>query len=204
MDVNLLQGKAFCSGIIYWGLQVVYRIQNLLEGRGVLKKMSIKLERRNSIRVASLQLRKISLSTFYDERLRAYKIQMIHALNPSDQVGSTNFAVYTLESINVSRDFLRLLGRGDVPCQWNCKQVQLQDFEHSKSTCNVWVGERQPQSKTVGWLSARQLIWTVFLFGEVCDQTLVLGHTGAICAAPITTSNYPPTRWGTAEFLSPC
>jgi hypothetical protein len=30
----------------------------------------------------------------------------------------------------------------------------------------------------------------------------ILGHAGAICTAPITTSNYPPARWGTATFLS--
>jgi hypothetical protein len=31
----------------------------------------------------------------------------------------------------------------------------------------------------------------------------VLGHDGAVCTAPITTSNCPPTRWGAATFLPP-
>jgi hypothetical protein len=37
-----------------------------------------------------------------------------------------------------------------------------------------------------------------------CDRTFVLGHAGAVCAAQITTSNYPPTRWGAATFLPVC
>ncbi|PNF28121.1 hypothetical protein B7P43_G11870 [Cryptotermes secundus] len=36
-----------------------------------------------------------------------------------------------------------------------------------------------------------------------CDWMFVLGHAGAVCPAPITTSNYPPTRWGTTRFLPP-
>jgi hypothetical protein len=39
-------------------------------------------------------------------RLRAYKIQMIHALNPSDQVARTNSAVDMLERTDTSPDFL--------------------------------------------------------------------------------------------------
>jgi hypothetical protein len=44
-----------------------------------------------------------------------------------------------------------LLRWGD-PCQWSYKQVQLQDLRQSKSTCRMWVGERQPQSEHVGRL----------------------------------------------------
>jgi hypothetical protein len=40
-------------------------------------------------------------------RLRAYKIQMIHVLKPSDQVARTNFAVDMLERIDASPDLLR-------------------------------------------------------------------------------------------------
>jgi hypothetical protein len=40
-------------------------------------------------------------------RLRAYRIQMIHALKPSDQVARTSFAVDMLERIDASLDFLR-------------------------------------------------------------------------------------------------
>ncbi|PNF20692.1 hypothetical protein B7P43_G00325, partial [Cryptotermes secundus] len=39
-------------------------------------------------------------------RLRAYKIQMIHALKPSDHVARTNFAVDLLERTGASPDFL--------------------------------------------------------------------------------------------------
>jgi hypothetical protein len=58
-----------------------------------------------------LQLR-IPRSTVHDVpnkrfRLRAYKIQIIHAPKPSDQVESTNFTVDMLGRINGSPDFLR-------------------------------------------------------------------------------------------------
>jgi hypothetical protein len=43
-----------------------------------------------------------------------------------------------------------LLGWGNVPRQWSCKQVQLQDLGQSKSTCHMRVRERQPQSEWAG------------------------------------------------------
>jgi hypothetical protein len=46
----------------------------------------------------------------------------------------------------------------------------------------------------VGWLNA-QVDCAVFLFGKDCDWTFILGHAGVVCAAPITTSSYPPMRW---------
>jgi hypothetical protein len=63
-----------------------------------------------SIRAASLLLQ-IPHSTVHDvlhkrHRLRAYKIQMIHALKLSDQVACTNFAVGKLEKTDVSPDFI--------------------------------------------------------------------------------------------------
>jgi hypothetical protein len=63
-----------------------------------------------SIRTASLKLQ-IPCSTMHDMlhkrlRLRAYKIQMICALKPSDEIACTNFAVDTLERIDVSRVIL--------------------------------------------------------------------------------------------------
>jgi hypothetical protein len=73
----------------------------------------------------------------------------------------------------------------------------------SKSACHMCGGERQPQSERVGRLNARQVDWTAFLFGEACDQTFVLGHAGAVCAHPITSSDYPPTRLDAATFLPP-
>jgi hypothetical protein len=39
--------------------------------------------------------------------VREYEIQMIHALNQSDEVARTNFAVDMLERIDDSPDFLR-------------------------------------------------------------------------------------------------
>jgi hypothetical protein len=59
-----------------------------------------------------------------------------------------------------------------------------------------------PQSERVGRLNA-EVDSTVFLFGKDCDRTFVLGNAGAVCAAPIITSYYPPTRWGAATFLPP-
>jgi hypothetical protein len=52
-------------------------------------------------------------------------------------------------------------------------------------------------------LNAQQDDWTIFLFGKDGDWTFVLGHAEAVCAAPVTTSNYPPTRWGATTFLLP-
>ncbi|KDR14206.1 hypothetical protein L798_12007 [Zootermopsis nevadensis] len=61
---------------------------------------------RESIRAASLQLQ-LPRSTVRDVlhkrlRLRAYKIQMIHAVKPTDQVARTNFAVDMLERIRIN------------------------------------------------------------------------------------------------------
>jgi hypothetical protein len=64
----------------------------------------------------------------------------------------------------------------------------------------MWVGVRQPQSEHVGQPNARQVDWTVFPLGKDRDMTFILGHAGAVCAAPITTWNYPPTRWGPPYF----
>jgi hypothetical protein len=60
----------------------------------------------------------------------------------------------------------------------------------------MWVGERQTQSESVSQLNAQEVDWTAFLFRKHCDQMSVLEHAGAVCSAPIITSNYPPTRWG--------
>jgi hypothetical protein len=65
---------------------------------------------RKSIRPASLQLQ-IRRSAVHDVlykrlRLQAHKIQMIHALKPSDQAAHINFAVDMLERIDLSVDFL--------------------------------------------------------------------------------------------------
>jgi hypothetical protein len=38
-----------------------------------------------------------------------------------------------------------LLGWGDVPCQWSCKQIQLQDLGQSKSTCHMSCREAAPK-----------------------------------------------------------
>jgi hypothetical protein len=97
-----------------------------------------------------------------------------------------------------------LLGRCDIPYHWSCKQVRLQDLGQSKFTCHMSAGKRHPQSERVGQLNARQIDWTVFLFRKDCDRMIVHGHAGAVNAAPITTSNYPPTRRGTTTFLPPC
>jgi hypothetical protein len=63
-----------------------------------------------------------------------------------------------------------LLRCGVVPCQWGCKQVQLQDLGQSKSTRHMQAGERQPQSEHVGRLNTQIVDWTVFIFGKDCDQ----------------------------------
>jgi hypothetical protein len=48
----------------------------------------------------------------------------------------------------------------------------------------------------MGQFNAQQVDWTVFLFRKDYDRTFILGHTGAVYAAPVTTSNCPPIRWG--------
>jgi hypothetical protein len=81
--------------------------------------MSIALERHSSeVHANQFALLacsyKLQIKTVYDVlykrlRLRAYKIQMIHALKPSAQVARTNFAVDMLrvERIDESPNFLR-------------------------------------------------------------------------------------------------
>jgi hypothetical protein len=48
----------------------------------------------------------------------------------------------------------------------------------------------------VGQLDAQVVDYTTFLFWKDCDWMFVLGHAGAVCTVPITTSHSPPTRWG--------
>jgi hypothetical protein len=58
---------------------------------------------------------------------------------------------------------------------------------------NVWAG-----------LMHEKLIGPFLLPEKDCDRTFVIGYAGDLCGAPITTSDYPPTRWGTTTFLPPC
>jgi hypothetical protein len=137
---------------------------------------------------------------------KSIQIQMIHALKLSDQVARTNFAVDMLERTDASPDFLHQAGFSDEATFPVSGAV-------NRYNCRIWgsqnphvtqLGERQPQSEYVGWLNAQEVDWTIFLYRKDCDWTFVLGHAGAVCSAPITTSNYPPTRWGAATFLPPC
>jgi hypothetical protein len=112
--------------------------------------------------------------------LRAFKIQMTHALKPSEQVACKNFVVDMLEGIDVSPNFLCQVCFSDkvmfhvngVVNRYNCRICASQNPRH------MWVEERQDQSERVGRLNARQVDWTVFLFGKDCGQTFVLGQTG--------------------------
>jgi hypothetical protein len=88
-----------------------------------------------SIRAASLQLH-ITCSIVHNvlhKRLchRAYKIQMIHVLKPSDQATGTNFTVDMLERTDASPNFLhQMCFLEEVTfCVYGLvKQVQLQDL----------------------------------------------------------------------------
>jgi hypothetical protein len=107
---------------------------------------------RKSVRADSLQLQ-IPRSSVHDVlhkglRLRPYKIQIIRALK------SHNLRCgHARKNWRVTRFFppSLLLGRGDVPCQWSCTQVQLQvwgsqnphvtcELERGSSKVNVWAG----------------------------------------------------------------
>jgi hypothetical protein len=89
-------------------------------------------------------------------RLRAYKVQMIHVLKPSDQVARTNSAVYILwlESVDASPDFLRQGSFSDeamfhvngVVNSYNCRICGSQnphvtcELERGSPNVNVWNG----------------------------------------------------------------
>jgi hypothetical protein len=166
--------------------------------------MSIVLERHSSeVRANQFVLLacsylQIPRSTVHDVvhkrlRLREYKIQMIHTLKPSNQVARTNLAVDMLERTDASSDFLRQVWfTGEAT--YRISGVGAVKIHMSLLS---W-------RERVGWFNARQVHWTVFISGEDCGRTFVLGHAGAVCAALITTANYPPTRWGAATFLPLC
>jgi hypothetical protein len=69
-----------------------------------------------------------------------------------------------------------------VENRYNCRMLG------SQNPHVTWLGERQPKSEPVVRLNARQN-WTFFFFGKDSDRTFILRHAGAVCAAPITTSN---------------
>jgi hypothetical protein len=108
--------------------------------------------------------------------------------------------------IDTSPDFLLQVGFSDevmfhvsgVVNKYNCRTWGSQN---PCVTCELERGG--PKVKVWAGLMHDKLIGPFFLFGKDCDHMLVLGHAGAVCAAPITTSNYPPTRWGATLFLTP-
>jgi hypothetical protein len=114
---------------------------------------------------------------------KSYKIQMIHPLKPSDQVAHINYAVDMLERIDASPAFLRQV------CFSDEATFHVNGVVNSYN-CRIW-GSQTPcvtcELESVIQLNARHVDWTVLLFGKDCDQTFVLGHAGAVCAAPITT-----------------
>jgi hypothetical protein len=136
-------------------------------------------------------------------RVRAYKIKMIHALKPSDQVARRSFAVDMLQRIDAPPHFLWEVCFSDEATVRlngviNRYNAGFGAFKIHMSR----VGERQPKNEPVSLFNAWQVDWTVFLFGKDCDQIFVLRHAGAVCVCPIFTSNYPPTGWGTATSIT--
>jgi hypothetical protein len=95
---------------------------------------------RKSVRAAILQLQNPH-STLHDVLhkrlcLRAYKIQMVHALKLSDQVACTNFAVGMPERIEVSPDFLLQVCFSDKATLSVSEAV-------NRYYCRIWGSENQ-------------------------------------------------------------
>lgn len=113
---------------------------------------------RKSVRAASLQLQ-IPRSTVHDVlhkrlRLRAYKIQMLHALKANDKVARSDFASEMLQRVDASPDYLQQVCFSDeatfhvsgVVNRHNCR---IWGDENPHVTCelergtpkvNVWAG----------------------------------------------------------------
>jgi hypothetical protein len=86
--------------------------------------------------------------------LRAYKIQMIHAPKPSDQVARTNFTLDKLQRIYVSPEFLlqvcflhkAMFHVNGVVNRYNCSIWSSQnphftcELERGSPKVNVWAG----------------------------------------------------------------
>jgi hypothetical protein len=130
---------------------------------------------------------------------------MIHALKLSDQVACTDFTLDMLERIDASPDFQQVCFLGEamfhvsgVVKKYNCRVLGSQnphvtcELERGNHKLNMWTGLMRDES-----------IGPVF-FSEKTDLTFVLGHAGAVCTAPVTTSNFPPTRRVVATVLPPC
>ncbi|PNF37864.1 hypothetical protein B7P43_G07422 [Cryptotermes secundus] len=110
---------------------------------------------RKLIRAASLQLRSVVHGVLHKRlRLRGYKIQMIHAIKPSDRVARTNFTEVMLERNDASPNFLFQVCFSDeatfqdsgVVHRYNCRIWGSQnphvtcESEKGGPNLNVWTG----------------------------------------------------------------
>jgi hypothetical protein len=118
--------------------------------------------------------RQIPRSTVHDVlhkrlRLRAYKIQMILALKPSDHVARTNVAVHMLERIDAAPDFLRQVSFSDeatfhvsgVVNRYNCK---IWGSQNPHVTCELERCSPKELPSTVNHLSKEKLCALCFCF----------------------------------------
>ncbi|PNF19248.1 hypothetical protein B7P43_G08217 [Cryptotermes secundus] len=114
--------------------------------------------------------------------LRRYKIQMIHALKPSDQVARTNFAVDMLERTDASPDFVRQVCFSDeatfhvsgVVNRYNCRIWGSQnphvtcELERGSPKLNVWTCLMRDKSIGTFFFSEK------FVTGRSCLDMLQL------------------------------
>jgi hypothetical protein len=132
-----------------------------MERHRSLKKMSITLERHSGeVRANQFMLLACSYKFYVPDvlhkrlHLRAYTIQMIHALTPSDQVAHINFTVDILERTDASPDILRQVCFLDevtfhvngAANRYNCRFWGSQnpyvtcELERGSPRVNVWAG----------------------------------------------------------------
>jgi hypothetical protein len=206
MDVNLLHGKTFGSGTTNGELQYMQSAACKIswtrasEENGSRIRKTFQRSPRKSIRVAILQFS--TNSTFNSvwcappKSVHNYNDSCIRTEWPSSthilrcRHARKNWRVTRFPPPSV------LLGRGEVPYQWSWERVQLQDLGQLKSTCHMWVGERD-RPKVNMWAGLIHFKFTgLFSFSKNCDRTFVLGYAGAVCAAQITTWDYPPNKIG--------
>jgi hypothetical protein len=121
-------------------------------------------------------------------------------------ISTKNFVVNMLGRTDASPDFLRQVcfpkeetfHVGGVVNRQNCRNWSSQkphvtcELERGSPKVNVW--DSVMYDKVIG----------AFSFRKDCGRKLVLGHAGAVCAAPVSSSNYPPRKWGGTTFLPPC
>jgi hypothetical protein len=169
---------------------------------------AVQLSPRKSIRAAILQLR--TNSTFKSARCTTQKAPHKCVQELTDSCIKTKWVskMHKLRCRHVRKNWRVtrfhpssvLLRRGEGPCQWSCKQVQLQNLRLSKSTYQL--ERRNPKMNVWAGLMHDKLTGLFF------SEKTVTGHSYLDMLELYALPPIPPQtilqKWHAASFLPPC